>query len=148
MGKHTQRVALEIIASFGGDEAYVAVKLLHDMYYALAQRKKWAIVEVNIVEAYVEEGLIHVVWVVSGEKAQQYLQYESGIHRMIRVPPQDLDQRLHMSFAQVNIFSLKEGITIPENELVITPEASQEAKIKLEHTPTGIAVRAYRSLGE
>ena len=110
---------MEIRAGTGGDEAALFARNLYDMYMRYCETKKW---KVELIEFSPTElgGIKEVVVSISGEGAFQELQFESGGHRVQRVPETETQGRIHTSAATVAV--LPEATDV---EVVINPEDLQ-----------------------
>ncbi|MCH2212357.1 MAG: peptide chain release factor 1 [Fuerstiella sp.] len=143
---------MEIRAGTGGDEAALFARNLYDMYMRYCETKKW---KVELIEFSPTElgGIKEVVVSISGEGAFQELQFESGGHRVQRVPETETQGRIHTSAATVAV--LPEATDV---EVVINPEDLQidtmraggpggqkvnktESAVRMTHLPTGISVK-------
>lgn len=105
------RVMLEIRAGAGGDEAALFARDLYDMYKRYAETMGWKveIMEMNPTEL---GGFKELVLGISGEEVFRYLQYESGGHRVQRVPETEAKGRIHTSAATVAIMTEPEDVEV------------------------------------
>ncbi len=143
---------MEIRAGTGGDEAALFVRDLYDMYIRYCETKSW---KVELIELSPTElgGIKEVVMSISGDGAFYELQFESGGHRVQRVPETETQGRIHTSAATVAV--LPEATDV---EVVIKPEDLQvetmraggpggqkvnktESAVRMTHLPTGISVK-------
>ncbi|QEK37890.1 PCRF domain-containing protein [Candidatus Cytomitobacter indipagum] len=122
-----QSLMLEIRPGAGGDEAGLFAYILLEMYIRYSQHKNWSIeiMSKNITEV---KGLKEAVLYIKGENAYDIMQYESGVHRVQRVPQTESSGRIHTSTATVAALEEKEDI---------------EVEIKHEH----LRMDVYRSSG-
>lgn len=146
------RCLLEIRAGTGGDEAALFARDLYEMYrhYAEAQRWRWEVMDHQATEL---GGFKEVVVAVEGEGVFRRLQYESGGHRVQRVPETEAKGRIHTSAATVAVMPEPEDI-----EITIRPDDYREdvyhssgpggqnvnkvaTAIRLTHYETGIVVQ-------
>ncbi|GAP66702.1 peptide chain release factor RF-1 [Mizugakiibacter sediminis] len=143
---------LEVRAGTGGDEAALFAGDLFRMYARYAERKRWC---VEILSAHEGEhgGYKEVIARVEGKGAYSRLKFESGTHRVQRVPATESQGRIHTSAATVAILPELdeiEDVEVKESELKIdTFRASgaggqhvnkTESAIRITHLPTGIVV--------
>ena len=105
------RLIIEIRAGTGGDEAALFARDLFDMYKHHAEKKKW---KFEILEASPTElgGFKEIIVGVSGEGVFRELQYESGGHRVQRVPETETKGRVHTSAATVAVMAEPEDVEI------------------------------------
>jgi peptide chain release factor 1 len=145
------RCVMEIRAGTGGDEAALFARDLYDLYKHYAERKGW---KVEVLEMSPTElgGFKEVILGVSGEGVYRELQYESGGHRVQRVPTTEAQGRIHTSAATVAVLPEPEDV-----EIDIKPEDYRkdlfcasgpggqhvnktESAVRLTHFETGIVV--------
>ena len=143
---------VEIRSGTGGEEAALFAYELYRMYSRYAEKRAWK-VEVMETNATGLGGLKEVSFVVRGAQAYRYLKFESGIHRVQRVPDTESSGRLHTSAASVVIFPDVDDdidIEIDAKDLRIdTFRASgaggqhvnkTSSAIRITHIPTGVVV--------
>jgi len=143
---------LEIRAGTGGEEAALFAYDLYRMYMKYAESKNWKleILSENITGI---GGLKEVIFIISGKKAYGNLKYESGIHRVQRVPETESSGRIHTSAASVVVFpdvAEEIDIEIDLKELRIDTYRSSgaggqhvnktDSAVRITHLPTGVAV--------
>ena len=109
-----KNVVLEIRAGTGGDEATLFADEIFRMYTRFAETQRWKVEVTSASESSVG-GLKEVIALISGDKVYSQLKYESGVHRVQRVPATEQQGRVHTS-----------AITV-----AVLPEAD-EVEIKLE----------------
>jgi peptide chain release factor 1 len=146
-----KNVIVEIRGGAGGDEAALFAGDLFRMYTRYAEGKGW---RTELLDANAPElgGFKEVVFVVAGDGAYSRLKYESGVHRVQRIPTTEAGGRIHTSTVTVAVLPEAEevDIDINQNDLKIdTYRASgaggqhinkTESAIRITHAPTGIVV--------
>jgi len=91
---------VEIRAGAGGDEASIFAGDLYRMYMKFCEMKKWKVEEVSMTEGTVG-GFKEIIFEISGENVYGQMKYESGVHRVQRVPKTETQGRVHTSAASV-----------------------------------------------
>ncbi len=144
-------VILEIRAGTGGDEAELFAGELFRMYSRYAERQGWKLEIANMSRSELG-GLKEVVATISGTDVYRSLQFESGVHRVQRVPATEKAGRIHTSAATVAILPEAEeaDIQINEGDLQVDVYRSggaggqhvntTDSAVRLTHKPTGIVV--------
>jgi peptide chain release factor 1 len=146
-----KNVFVEIRAGTGGEEASLFAADLFRMYSRYAERQGWKVelVESNAIGI---GGFKEVVFMVKGKSAYSKLKYESGVHRVQRIPSTESSGRIHTSTATVAVLAEVEDvdIDIPESDLKMDVFRSSGAggqnvqknatAVRLTHLPTGIVV--------
>jgi peptide chain release factor 1 len=146
-----KNVFVEIRAGTGGEEAAIFAADLYRMYTRYAERQDWK-VEMMDSNAIGVGGFKEVVFQVKGKGAYSKLKYESGVHRVQRVPTTESSGRIHTSTATVAVLAEVEevDVEIPDSDLKIDVFRSSGAggqnvqknatAIRITHLPTGMVV--------
>lgn len=146
-----KNVILEIRGGAGGEEAALFAYELYKMYVRYAESKRWKTEEIE--GNYTELGGVkEVTFSVSGKGVYSRLKFESGVHRVQRVPETESQGRVHTSTATVAVLPEVEDVevNIDEKDLIIETCRSSgaggqhinktESCIRMVHIPTGIVV--------
>jgi len=144
-------VILEIRAGTGGEEAALFVADLFRMYTRYAEEKRWQLELLSLNETGIG-GLKEVIAGIKGKGAYSRLKYESGVHRVQRVPATEASGRIHTSAVTVAVLPEAEEVDVdidPNDLRIDTFRASgaggqhvnkTESAIRITHIPTGIVV--------
>jgi peptide chain release factor 1 len=142
---------IEVRAGTGGDEAALFAGDLFRMYVKYAERKRWS-VEILSTSEGTAGGFKEIVAEVSGRGVFARLKFESGVHRVQRVPTTETQGRIHTSAATVAVLPIPEDadFVINEADLKIDTYRSSgaggqhvnktESAIRITHLPTGVVV--------
>jgi len=146
-----KNVIMEIRAGTGGDEAALFAADLFRMYSRYAENKHWK-TEILSENAIGIGGYKEVIFQIKGKGAYSKLKYESGVHRVQRIPETESSGRIHTSTATVAVLAEVEDvdIDIPDSDLKIDVYKSAGAggqnvqknstAIRITHLPTGMVV--------
>lgn len=147
----TRNVILEIRAGAGGEEAALFAAVLYRMYTAYAEAQGWRaeIIDFNETEI---GGFKEIVFLIEGRGAYSQFKFESGVHRVQRVPVTESGGRIHTSTVTVAVLPEAQDVevTINPNDLQIdTYRASgaggqhvnrTDSAVRITHKPTGLVV--------
>ncbi len=146
-----KNVILEIRGGAGGEEAALFASELYRMYVRYAENHRFKTEEIDVNETELG-GVKEVTFMINGKGAYSRLKYESGVHRVQRVPETESQGRVHTSTATVAVLPEAHDveINIDEKDLVIETCRSSgaggqhinktESCIRMVHLPTGIVV--------
>lgn len=144
-----KNIICEIRAGAGGDEAALFAGTLYRMYSMYAERKHWKIEVLNENETGLG-GYKEISFMVTGKGVYSRLKFESGVHRVQRVPETEASGRIHTSTATVAVLPVVEDVQIEINPADIKLEVFRasgaggqhvnktSSAVRLIHVPTGI----------
>ena len=144
-----KNIICEIRAGAGGDEAALFAGTLYRMYSMYAERKHWKIEVLNENETGLG-GYKEISFMVTGKGVYSRLKFESGVHRVQRVPETEASGRIHTSTATVAVLPVVEDVQIEINPADIKLEVFRasgaggqhvnktSSAVRLIHIPTGI----------
>ena len=146
-----KNVIVEIRAGAGGDEAALFAAEIYRMYVHYAEKQRWKVELINVDEIGIG-GMKEVQFTISGQGAYSKMKYESGVHRVQRVPETETQGRIHTSTATVAVMPQAEEVdfALDMKDLRIDTFRSSGAggqhinktssAIRVTHIPTGTVV--------
>ncbi|MGP1589784.1 peptide chain release factor 1 [Oribacterium sp. oral taxon 102] len=144
-----RNIVMEIRGGAGGEEAALFAASLYRMYQSYADRRGWRTELVSFNETGLG-GLKEVVFIVNGTGAFSRLKYESGVHRVQRVPETESGGRIHTSTATVSVMPEAEEVDVEINPADVRMEVFRasgaggqhinktSSAVRLIHVPTGL----------
>ena len=142
---------LEIRAGTGGLEASLFASDLFKMYEKISHKKKWSVELISISKSEAG-GLKEVIASIKGTNIYSTLKYESGVHRVQRVPDTETQGRVHTSAATVAVLPEAEEVDLKINESDLRIDVfraggpggqsvnTTDSAVRITHVPTGISV--------
>ncbi len=146
-----KNVVVEIRAGAGGDESALFAAEIYRMYVHYAESQNWKVETVSVDEIGIG-GMKEVTFMVSGQGAYSKLKYESGVHRVQRVPETESGGRIHTSTITVAVMPEAEDVDVVIDEKDIRIDVMRasgnggqcvnttDSAVRLTHYPTGIVI--------
>ncbi len=146
-----KNVIVEIRAGAGGDEAALFAAEIYRMYLHYAESKRWKVELVECEEIGIG-GMKNVTFMINGSGAYSVMKYESGVHRVQRVPETESGGRIHTSTITVAVMPEAEDVDIQIDEKDIRIDVMRasgnggqcvnttDSAVRLTHYPTGIVI--------
>lgn len=151
--EYPNELVLEIRAGAGGEEAAIFARNLVSMYRSFSERQGWIFSQTS--ESLTDLGGVKEgIYEIRGKDVYRRLRFETGVHRIQRVPETEKLGRVHTSTASVVILPIRKKVTVEINPADLEIEFSRsggkggqnvnkvETAVRLTHKPTGITVRA------
>ena len=146
-----KNVIVEIRAGAGGDEAALFAAEIYRMYVHYAEGRRWKVETMEVEEIGIG-GMKNVTFMINGSGAYSVMKYESGVHRVQRVPETESGGRIHTSTITVAVMPEAEEVEVEIDEKDIRIDVMRasgnggqcvnttDSAVRLTHNPTGIVI--------